>query len=362
VGPQPTIVYYDFADIRYSSFYSTGFRLNAARCGYRFQFSRKVPRLLDDPAVRVNWRNDSTRACLLLYRFTSGEDDYYFCIDTHDYSRSYPWPLLERVRAYFKVNYDPDQVPRDRDYAAQVEKIKPVMPFFPLRDGRVERLPRLLPSRTMAWNHHDMARRIIDAPRVPTLQALRALRGGDKAHDVVFLSAYYPEAVHAPAMELRYELMREFDRLGFSRSLYGFATRMKLPEPFATYSMPRFSFEDYLRALAQARLAIYVRGCLDCISFKFEEYLCLGVPVVGQTIANNRERLTGLPHVAEQFAFDSPGDIAREAAVLLGEGDRSRALAESNARVFDTDLSPQATTAEVLEVLGVHAPGSDRRT
>ena len=353
MGLQPTIVHYDFADIRYSSFYSTGFRLNAARYGYGFQITHRVPSLLDDPATAAGWREDMARACRLLYRFTSDADDYFFCIDTHDHNRSYHPALLQKVRVYFKVNYDPGCIPSDLASMAQIGKIRPILPFFPLCDGRVERVPRLWPSRTMAWGHRDMARRLIDAPRVPTVRTLRALRGGSEAYDVFFLSAYYPEEVHAASMEFRYELMRELERQGFDRSLYGFATRAELPDPFSRYARRRLPFAAYLRTLAQARLAIYVRGLLDCISFKFGEYLCLGVPVVGQTVANNREKLAGLPHVDEQFAFDKPRDIVLQAATLLREGDTRRALGASNARAFDAMLSPGPVTADVLETLGM---------
>jgi hypothetical protein len=36
VKSEPAIIHYDFADIRYSSFYSAGFYLAAPRYGYRF--------------------------------------------------------------------------------------------------------------------------------------------------------------------------------------------------------------------------------------------------------------------------------------------------------------------------------------
>jgi hypothetical protein len=355
MGSQPTIVHYDFADIRYSSFYSTGFLLNAAHYGYRFVISRKPPPLLDDPAIAASWGKDMTQRCRLLYRFTSDSEDYYFCIDTLDHNRNYNLPLLQNVEMYFKVNYDLDCIPRDREVVAHIDRIKPVLPFFPLRGNwRLGRIPRLWPSRTMAWDHRAAVRRIIDAPRVPSVETLRTLRGSSECCDVFFVSVYYPEEQHASAMEFRYELMQELDSQGFRRSLYGFATRTELPEPFNEYAIGWFSFRNYLRTLAGARLAIYVRGLLDCISFKFGEYLCLGVPVVGQTIANNRERLVGLPYLNEQFALEEPRDIALKAAVLLGQGDKRRALGESNARVFDTMLSPESATADVLEALGTH--------
>ena len=354
MASQPTVVHYDFADIRYSSFYSTGFLLNARRYDYRFEISTKPPRLLATPAVAETWHKGIAQGHHLLYRFKSDSEDFFFCVDALDHSANYNLPLLQNVQIYFKVNYDPKRLPQDTSVTFCPDRIRPVLPFFPLRSGRrLRRLPRLFPYRAMAWDGHAILRRIIDAPRVPQLGTLRTLRDSAKCCDVFFVSAYYPGEQHASEMAFRYQLMAELDRQGLHRSVFGFATKTALPEPFNRYAMSWLSFRDYLRALAGARVAIYVRGLHGCISFKFGEYLCLGASIVGQTIANNREELGDLPHFRDQFAFDEPQAIARQAATLLGQSANRRVLSESNARVFDEMLSPEAATAHVLESLGV---------
>lgn len=358
---RPTIVHYDFADIRYSSFFTTGFVLNAPLYGYRFLLSREPPPLLAGSTMTEEWRSvhpDQAR-CTFLYQFKSDSEDFYFCIDTTDSSCAFHRPLLEKVRFYFKVNRDPNCVAQDSTLVAHAHKIKPILPFFPLRSGnRLVHVPRLLPYRPMAWDTHSVLRRIIDTPRIPSLEALKLLRGGSDHLDVFFVSSYYPEPIHDQAMAFRYKLMEELDRQGFRRSVYGFASKNELPEPFRRYSMKWFSFSDYVRNLAGSRLAIYVRGLFECTSFKFGEYLALGLPVVGQTVANNRESLTGLPHFDEQFAFDEPRDIALQAATMLRQGERRHMLGESNAHVFDTMLSPEAVTGDALELLGLRRNGA----
>jgi hypothetical protein len=355
---QPTLVHYDFASMRYSSFYSTGFSLNAPRFGYRFKISRMPPPLFDVPGLAESRRQDRNRNQCLLYRFKSSTEDFFFCIDTLDHNLNYTVPLLQNVELYFKVNYHPDFVPTGPDVAPYVSRIQPILPFFPLRSGSwTPRIPRLIPSRQMAWDNRDILRRIIDEPRVPTLEALKTLRGRGERYDVFFVSAYYAEEALSPVMEFRHRVMTELDGQGLQRSVFGFAqgrrSRSEIPEPFNRYALPWFSFRDYLRTLAQARVAIYVRGVLDCISFKFGEYMCLGLPVVGQTMVNDRERLAHLPYFDEQFAFDEPADIARQAAALVGQEDKRHVLSQSNARVFDEVLSPESVTADVLEHLGM---------
>ena len=206
----------------------------------------------------------------------------------------------------------------------------------------------------MGWDLRSALRAVPDTARVPRLETLKKLRGTRESLDVFFVTSYYPGPNHAPAMEFRYRLMQELDGRGLrDSSVYGFASRKEIPQPFGRYSMPWFSLSEYLRTVARSRLAVYVRGLWHCVSFKFGEYLALGMPVVGQSLANNVDGLADLPHFDEQFAFDEPREIALQAGALLRQRERRTALAESNARVFDTVLSPETVTADALDVLGL---------
>lgn len=356
MGSTPTITHYDFGSLQFSSFYATGLALNAPSHGYRFELSRRPPAFLDGVPMSAGQRD--MLSLRLLYTCRSEADDFAFCIDVADDSENFHVPLLDRVRYYFKLNHDLGFVRNDASLARYAQKIVPVLPGFPLKSGTcLPGRPRLLPCRAMAWDLRCTVRRMIDASSLPDVDALRRLRGDvAKDFDVFFVTTYYPEECHRAAMEARFKLMLELERQGLGRSLIGFADRHALPEPFARFAMDRLSLTDYLRALAGARLAIYVRGLLECISLKLGEYLALGVPVIGQRIANNRERLAVLPHFDEQFAYDEPADIAREAAALLKQDDRLRTLGESNARVFDEVLAPEAVVGEVLGVIGWGGP------
>jgi hypothetical protein len=353
--PQPTIVHYDFASIRCSSFYITGFLANASPYNYRFILSRKLPSHLSAPVMTGEWRVFSD--CLLLFRFKSAAEDCYFCIDVSDNCRAYHLPVLNIVKYYFKVNYDLDIIMCESSLSPHLHKIQPILPWFPLQtDNSLLRLPRLTPYRPMAWSYRSAIRRAIETLEIPRLETLRSLRSSGKLHDVFFLTTYYPGDFHANAMELRYKIMEQLDKQGFGQSgqsVYGFASRREIPKPFSKYAVNRYSLSSYMSNLARSRVAIYVRGLHDCISCKFGEYLALGLPVVGQTIANNRDSLLRFPYFVDQFAFDDPLDIVLEAVKMLGRSETRRELAESNARVFDTMLSPEAATADAVEGLGM---------
>lgn len=355
--PQPTIAHFDFANIRYSSFYRSGFAHNAPLYGYRLKLSRRPPAFLTESRMSEDWRKQMSGP--LLFRFMSGSEDYYFCIDVGDHDLGLHLPALQRVKFYFKVNYNPDCFMRDPTLLAHAHKIHPILPFFPLRSTKsLGQAPRLLPCRPMAWSFRSVLRRTIDTPRIPTMGTVKRLRGGSKSCDVFFLTTYYPGQLHEAAMEFRYKLMEELDRQHFARSVYGFASRKELPEPFSRYCVNRLSLSEYLRGLASSRVAIYVRGLWECISFKFGQYLALGLPIVGQTILNNRESLVSLPYFDEQFAFDDPRDIVLQAAAMLRHSDKRSLLGESNAYVFDRMLSPESVVANALDCLGVRRHGA----
>ncbi len=255
MGTQPTLTHYDFANIRYSSFYSTGFLLNAPRFHYRFEISRKPPRLLGVPEVARSWRQDMNRDQRLLYRYKSDTDDFFFCIDTLDHNLNYSIPVLQNVGSYFKVNYRPECLPRGPDVDRYVNRIQPILPFFPLRDGGcVSQIPRLMPSHRMGWGHRAIVRRIVDEPRVPTLDALKTLRGSSHRYDVFFVSAFYPAEPPGEEMVFRYRVMIELEKQGLDRVSSGSlldprfrsrSTDMLCPgSPSATIHAPSHSLES----------------------------------------------------------------------------------------------------------------------
>jgi glycosyltransferase involved in cell wall biosynthesis len=103
--------------------------------------------------------------------------------------------------------------------------------------------------------------------------------------------------------------------------------------------------------MASARIAIYVRGLQNCLSFKFSQLLALGVPVVGQSIINNKDILMNNDYFTQQYAFDSPEEIVREAVKLLADPDKLNKIGRSNASIFDTKFTPQAVVTDILNIL-----------
>ncbi len=348
------IVYYDFNELNYSSFFLTGFLHNTKRFDYRFTVSKDVPSLLEDPATDGRWRALLFSICLFKARL--GGREFHFCIDARDSCESardrgggYHLPLLERVAYYFKVNYNADAIERDPNLRPFIDRILPARPFFPVAPpGRGAFLPRFLPCRTTGWGRRQTARRFKDLLRAPRLEDVVRLRGGSKDLDLFFVMMYYPEPVHAPHNEIRYRVMREIRKVPDIASIAGFAARDPLPQPYEEFRIPPFRLKAYLSRMAGARIGIYVRGLYDCISFKLPQFLALGLPIVGQPIPNNRRVLYDNEFFDEQFAFDDPVDIVREAVRRLREPERLARLGESNARAFDRKFTPEAAVSEIL--------------
>ncbi|MBN1460356.1 MAG: hypothetical protein JXA57_12535 [Armatimonadetes bacterium] len=259
----------------------------------------------------------------------------------------------------FDVNYNPDVVNQE-EHAHKIISILPGIPL--LENGIMNRVPRLTPCRQMRWDSRSAVKRIRALSRLYDLHTLRLLRDTAKSHDVYFVTTYYSGPTHAALVEFRYKVMEELLKQGSHETVCGFAARDELPKPFNKYALPRSSRYDYLSRLAGSRVAIYVRGCWDSVSFKFGEYLALGLPVVGQTIARRWEKLDTIPFVADQFAFDAPREIAEEAFRMVQQSEKRRLLGEANAAVFDSLLTPEAVISDVLERLGLPTRSEDPRT
>src|SRR5215510_11174171 len=138
------IVYYDFADMDYASFFLTGFLQNEKNFHYKLVVSKIAPPLLYHPAMYF----DSGRlalASICLFKLKLFDNEFYFCIDARDSceanprrGRGYHLTLLKRVKYYFKVNYNDEAIRCDPNLSARSNKIIPVPLFFPVK------MPKLL--------------------------------------------------------------------------------------------------------------------------------------------------------------------------------------------------------------------------
>ena len=141
--------------------------------------------------------------------------------------------------------------------------------------------------------------------------------------------------------------MKEIKNYSNINSVVGFAG-YKVPGKYAEYQLKPFSLKNYLGCLARSKTAIYVRGLHNCLSFKFGQLLSLGMPIVGQTIKNNRDNIMSNKYFNEQFAYNNPKEIAQEIAKLLINPVKQKELSISNANIFDAKFSPRVIVSDIL--------------
>jgi len=349
------ITYYDFANIHYSGFFLTGFFQNRDNFHYKLDISKAVPSLLCDSMLDGGWKKLLFSVCL--FRAKLNNKEFYFCIDTRDScktgpTKGYHLPLLRKVKYYFKVNYNHNAIKNDLNLREFSSKIVPVALFLPLRPPRLlPFLPRMIPCSAVDWKMRNIWLRIKALGNLLTLNEMREMRNIDKDLDIFFVPRFYREKQHSHDIELRYEIIRQIRKHKNLVSITGFASSKKLPGKFAEFQTKSYTLKAYLRNLSRAKVAIYVRGLHNCLSFKLGQLLALGMPIIGQTITNNQDLLYKNEHFPSQFAFDNPKEIVENVIQLLSKPEKLKTLRESNANVFDTKFTPQAITAGVLEHL-----------
>ena len=352
------IVHYDLANVYYSSFFIAGFSANTTSLGYQFQFARDVPAILTD--AFADHESLKNLRFILLFQARLGSESFYFCIDTRDSADILPrggrrrhLPLLDVVKYFFKVNFSRHLVDNDPDLSPYAGKILPAAPFFPVATHAMRlRVPRLTPYPAALWGPRDVVLRFKGNVRMRSPQQILRLRQCKKTHDVFFVSKYYPEAHHAPWMEFRYETMRELRRQADIHSVCGFVGDSDLPGKFTELQVRKLPFASYMRALAAAKIAVYVRGLHDCVSFKFSESLALGLPIVGQSIPNDVEVVLQSGQLRKQLRFDTPKEIVARVGHLLANDEERVELGTGNLRLFDAHLSPEVVTWRILDDLG----------
>ena len=347
------IVHYDFADLYYSSFFVSGFLANAGALKYRFEFSKELP-----PELAFVFENPMFLRRYLLFQAQLDAETFYFCIDTEDPTGVVSsgdrgrLGLLDVTKYCFKVNYSRRRVDSDPALAPHASKILPAAPFFPVATAAMRcRVPRLTPYPPALWTHRDVLDRVKASVNTPTPRQLLALRARPKTHDVFFVSSYYSGDRAAATMDFRYEIMRALRAESGIHSICGFA-RDGLPRRYADLEVPKLPFARYLRHLAAARVGVYVRGLHECVSFKFSELLALGLPIVGQRLANDVDAVLRNGRLMDQLSFETPGEIVARIGELLERPEERAELAAENRSLFDSYLNPKAVTARLLLELG----------
>jgi len=337
-----SITHYDVTNLDYSGYFAVGLRANARNLGYRYNVSRTLPTRLSEAAAVTPGMET-----IAIFEAKTSDQQFWFCIDGHDINSAYRIPILEHVQYYFKVNYDREAITSNEELEAFQHKILPTGPSFPIRVPRWQYRPSLSGTR---WEYRRNWGRLCHLSRLGTLERLIHYRTEPKTRDVAFIVPYYNENQHTQANEFRYEVMEQLGRRANLHADYGFVGHV-VPDKFKKYHVERVSPQNHLQRLASSRVAIYVRGLHDCVSYKFGEMLSLGLPIAGQTVRSNSEMLGGYPHFTEQFSYDEPDALVDRVEELIADPDSRSSIACSNMNIFDAHLSPVAVTREILRTI-----------
>lgn len=348
------ITFYDLVDLNYASFYLAGFHGHGSQGAWAFSVSKRLPAMLKDLLDDRQWKD--ILFSVLLFKYSLDDDEFFFCIDTRDSSsttgtgKGYHLPLLQKVRYYFKVNYRKETIEGDVNLAHHARKIVPISPFFPTKlPSAWSYLPSPYSSINDGWAFRGAVRRLRQIRELPSMDKLRVLRRRPKIRDVFFVVGYYDG--HEQDNEFRYQIMDELRRRPHISSSLGFVGR-NLPGKYRELQIDReIPLYAYLSEVAASRVAVYVRGVHDCLSFKFGQLLAMGMPMVGQPILNNRENLMVNPHFDTQFAYEAPLEIVERIEQLLARPEELERIGYSNASVFDAKYTPEKVVSELLDYI-----------
>ncbi len=339
------ITHYGVTDLAYCGFLLAGFHDEASAGRIVLDVSRRLP---DD--LRAAAGGDENMQMIPLFEASDGAQRIRFCVDNHDKPAFVHRELIKLVDFYFKGNHNPEAVAGlDLDPSLH-DKIRPLgAPFAPVLVPWWEHRPLLRELPEVGWDRRAMVRRVRQLRRLPTVDYLRSLRSAEKTHDVSFVVRLYRQQHHSPINDFRTEVGRRLvastdidARVTFISASSSIWRRMR-----PTAVRPR----EHLSRMSNSRLGIYVWGAHRCLSFKLFEQLAVGLPIVGQTIPQDRANLAGFKGFDDQFRYDEPADLVESVAEAVNDPDWLAARAESNAAVFDEFLAPDVVAGNLIDVV-----------
>jgi len=357
------IIFYDTSRVYYASYYLQSFGELAKNRNLQLRVAHSFPTRYKAAIEDSDWQH--LLFSMAIFKYQQGDDEWYFCIDTHDSNSVYHLPLLQSVDVYFKVNYNPDQVNSMPVLKNFNKKIRSISQFFPIRPNsflslsrRMLLTPKLFgfkPGITynMPYKNHlmDAKFRLRDLKNHQPINQILVHRTAPKDIDIFFITSFRHDSRHVEAMEHRYQIIKKLSSLTSLNTAIGFASKKALPEKYAKVAYPHLSQTDYLETLARARVVIYTQGIAGCLSSKFGLAMALGVPVIGEPLGNNPDLLIANPHLKEQFSYSDPDEIVEHAFKLAKNVERARRLGTLNAAMFDNQLAPLPTAKYILQVL-----------
>jgi hypothetical protein len=350
------ITYYDFCNLQYAGFYLNGFQENAQERGYRLVVSHNQPSEL----TRINLNEERRTKYLSLYLIFryEGDETFLFAIDTSDLNgdMSQGWdcnPLLDVCRHYFKVNYNKEAIEANPELAPYQDKILPVPIVFPVAVYQPWHFhPKLTSVHGSAWPRKAILRRFKSLRNIPSLSDYRRMRVVPKDLDVFFIASIYSEAGRAYNREIndhRKAIVEGLNKYSRYNILARYIDVNGTAEGLGSYVIPRMKLSQYLDLMSRSRIGIYVRGFFGCLSFKFGELMAMGIPVVGESILNNREMMYGFNYFQEEFAYDEPEEIVERSIYLLEHPALIDEYRRANTETFEKYLSPGPVVSAILD-------------
>lgn len=339
------ITHYGITDLAYCGFLLVGFHAEARAGRIDFEVARGLP-----DELRAAAGCGENMQMISMFEASDGRERLRFCVDNHDKSDYVHPGLIRLVDFYFKGNHNPEAVAAlDLDPVLSA-KVRPLgAPFAPVQVPWWVHRPPLREVPEAGWDRRSMGRRARQLRRLPTVDFLRSLRSSEKNHDVSFVVRLYRQQHHSPINDFRSEVGRllvassDIDaRVAFISASSSVWQKMR-----PTAVRPR----EHLARLATSRLGIYVWGAHQCLSFKLFEQLAIGLPVIGQSIPQDRANLAGLKGFDEQFRHDEPAALVEAAAAAVNDPQWLTARAESNAAVFDEFLAPEVVAGRLIDVV-----------
>jgi hypothetical protein len=344
------------------SFYLNGIYRGQKKWGYRFDVCRTLP-------AEVKKQIGEVPRQMALFHCETNAESFYFSVDRTDSNFSIHGPqksMLALCRFIFKANYHRGYLNACSEIHDSTHKYIPISHSFPVQlenkfpfalkafDIRKDWSSKASDFRDVKdWSLRQALHRLryLFTNRAPELEAFCQLRNQPRDIDVFFVMAYYEEDLHNQVSKFRADVMLALKELqGFNMEI-GFVSSKPLPEALASLVTPKMTMSQYLAKLVRSKVAIYVRGPHDCLSSKFAQYLALGKPVIGQSLANDTENLNQYPYFKEQFAFDDAKSLVKEVEKLLRDEKRMKLYASSNADVFDKKVSPDYAASIIMQTL-----------
>ena len=356
------ITYYDFSDLYYAGFFAQGFLHLQEQTAHDFRVAKNVPDEIDDLELPT-WIAHRKPPSTAIFRYEDDGHNFLFCIDANDHNghnpelpHSYPGyhiPLIERVKCYFKVNYNENVVLADPLIAPFANKIIPIPLVYPVRVSKPRQfLPNLIPFHGQKWSVSAIKRRRRHLKELLPLQEYRRLRQVPRDLDVFFLTTIYTSENHEEINAWRLAVLEAISAYSHLKTHIGFVSNSEnLPPPFARFQHKPMPFEEYMSQLARSKIGLYTRGTFGALSFKFGQYFALGKAIVGEPLLNNRQNMYAYDHFSEQFNYTEPAEISGRIAEMVADSAELKQLSASNIATFEQHFTPIAVARQILDLL-----------